>query len=125
MLAAFTNADLIIFVKIAGDGIGHRANDQGAAVGERIKLAWFKSRNRFTGILTKGLVNPCAVDCLSHFSKYSANVSHFCEAGFSSATANHGNKRGANSTRPARGTAKRLSESAPSRARWGACSVVL
>jgi hypothetical protein len=24
--------------------------------------------------LTKGLVNPCAVDCLSHFSKYSANV---------------------------------------------------
>ena len=33
-----------------------------------------KSRNRFTGILTNGLVNPCAVDCLSHFSKYSANV---------------------------------------------------
>ena len=33
-----------------------------------------KRLNRLTGILTNGLVNPCAVDCLSHFSKYSANV---------------------------------------------------
>src|SRR6266849_3769059 len=58
-----------------------------------------KSRNRFTGILTKGLVNPCAVDCLSHFSRYSANVG--IAKSFHRATANHGNKRGANLTRPA------------------------
>src|SRR3989338_7292703 len=34
-----------------------------------------KRRNRLTGIFTSGLFNPCVVDCLSHFSKYCANVS--------------------------------------------------
>ena len=38
MLAAFADARLIVFVKIAGDGIGHRSDNQRAAVSERTKL---------------------------------------------------------------------------------------
>ena len=39
-----------------------------------------RRRNRLIGIFTSGLFNPCAVECLSHFSKYCAKVSgiSFC-----------------------------------------------
>ena len=74
MLTLLTDVLKEVLVKITGIGSLNMPIVQVAPFTIELNSRGWRSRKRFTGISMSGLVNPRAVDNLSHFSKYWANA---------------------------------------------------